>query len=86
MIVKLKRILIKIITKINRYKDLMINQIYQIYILWKPFDIMTASETICYIIDKKCSVARFGDGELSIAAYGVPIKFQKRFKTAGSIM
>lgn len=77
MNVKIKRVLIKILTKLKRCKDLTVNKIYEIYILWKPFNIMTAPETIRYIIDKKCSVARFGDGELSIAAYGSAIKFQK---------
>ena len=38
--------------KTKMYKDLIVNKIYEIYILWKPFNIMTAPETIRYIIDR----------------------------------
>lgn len=46
-------------------------------LFWKPYKLMNAKETIDYIIEHKCSVARFGDGELNIAAYGCSIGFQK---------
>ena len=36
-------------------------------IFWKPYNIMNAKETIDYIVKNQCSVARFGDGEFSIA-------------------
>ncbi len=41
------------------------------------YNIMSIDETINYIIKNKCSVARYGDGELLIAAYGTSIGFQK---------
>ena len=47
---------------------------------WKPLRIMKASETINYIIDNKCSIARFGDGELHIVAYNSALRFQKTDK------
>ena len=47
---------------------------------WKPLHIMTAKETVDYILQEKCSVARFGDGELQIAAYGCGLKFQRADK------
>lgn len=47
---------------------------------WKPFQIMTADETLDYILRNKCSVSRYGDGELQIAAYGCALKFQRADK------
>lgn len=38
---------------------------------------MNAKETIDYIVKNQCSVARFGDGEFSIATYGCGLKFQR---------
>lgn len=38
---------------------------------------MNADETIQYIIQNHCSVARLGDGELSIISYGIGLKFQR---------
>lgn len=46
-------------------------------IFWKPYKLMNAKETIDFIIERKCSIARFGDGELNIAAYGCSLGFQK---------
>ena len=46
-------------------------------IFWKPYNIMNAKETIDYIVKNQCSVARFGDGEFSIATYGCGLKFQR---------
>lgn len=45
--------------------------------LWRPYRIMSTRETIDYIIKTKCSVARFGDGEFSIVAYGCGLRFQR---------
>ena len=59
------------------YRRIIINYIYRFYLLLRSFKIMNANDTIDYIIKHKCSVARFGDGELSIAAYNDGIKFQK---------
>ena len=47
---------------------------------WKPLQIMSAQESIAYIKEHNCSVARFGDGELHITAYGCPLKFQRADK------
>ena len=47
---------------------------------WVPYKIMNARETIDYIIETSCSVARFGDGEFSIASYGCGLRFQKEDK------
>lgn len=44
---------------------------------WKPLKIMSIPETIDYILDTNCSIARYGDGELYIAGYGMGLKFQK---------
>ncbi len=44
---------------------------------WCPVKIMTPKDTVNYIIDTKCSIARFGDGELHIVAYGVALGFQR---------
>ena len=44
---------------------------------WKPYIVMDAKQTIDYIIKTNCSVARFGDGEFNIAAYGCGLGFQK---------
>lgn len=46
-------------------------------IFWKPYKIMGTRETIDYIVARKCSVARFGDGEFSIASYGCGLRFQR---------
>lgn len=51
-----------------------------IRICWKPFRIMDATDTINYVIKRSCSVARFGDGELHVAAYGCALKFQRADK------
>lgn len=67
----------KLYIKIVDYGHNIINYIYRFYLLLRPFKIMNANDTINYIIKHKCSVARFGDGELSIAAYNDSIKFQK---------
>lgn len=75
---KIEAIIKKIVRKLANYKRWAINGVYQISIWRKPFKIMSVSETVEYIIKQKCSVARFGDGELSIAAYGTGIRFQKR--------
>ncbi|MEE1281077.1 MAG: GT-D fold domain-containing glycosyltransferase [Acutalibacteraceae bacterium] len=45
---------------------------------------MTPRETVEYIIENKCSMARYGDGELGIAAYGIPIGFQRADKNLQS--
>lgn len=47
---------------------------------WKPYMIMNARDTVNYIIEKQCSVARFGDGELHVAAYGCGLRFQRADK------
>lgn len=44
---------------------------------WTPLKIMSAQESITYIKEHRCSVARFGDGELHIAAYGCALRFQR---------
>ena len=44
---------------------------------WKPFTIMDTRRTIDYIIEHRCSIARFGDGEFNIAAYGCGLRFQR---------
>lgn len=46
----------------------------------KKLNIMNADNTVKYIIDNKCSVARFGDGEFHIASEGCSIGFQKADK------
>lgn len=46
-------------------------------VFWTPFEIMNTQKTIDYIIEKDCSVARFGDGEFSIIAYGCGLRFQR---------
>lgn len=38
---------------------------------------MTEHETVDYLLNHHCSLARFGDGELAIAAYGCGIGFQE---------
>lgn len=43
----------------------------------KPLSIMNADDTVNYIIEKHCSVARYGDGELHIAQEGCSIGFQE---------
>lgn len=50
MFIQYKRMLIKVLTKINRYKNLTINDIYRVFLLWKPFNIMSASETIMFSV------------------------------------
>lgn len=49
-------------------------------LFWKPFQIMPALDTVEYIKATRCSVARFGDGELHILAYGCALKFQRADK------
>lgn len=49
-------------------------------ITWKPFTILTADDTVDYILKQHCSLARFGDGELQILAYGTGLKFQRADK------
>lgn len=39
-------------------------------------EIMTIDETLDYLLENKCSVSRYGDGELKIAL-GLDIRFQK---------
>lgn len=46
-------------------------------LLWKPYKVMNAKETVDFIVENSCSIARFGDGEMSIAAYGCGLGFQK---------
>ena len=46
-------------------------------ITWKRLNILSAYETINYLLNKNASMARFGDGELQILAYGCPLKFQR---------
>lgn len=46
-------------------------------LFWTPFHIMSAAETVEFVLKNKCSVARFGDGELHIAAYGCALRFQR---------
>lgn len=46
-------------------------------LFWKPYKIMNVQETIDYIVKTNCSVARFGDGEFSIIAYGCGLRFQR---------
>lgn len=46
-------------------------------LVWRPLHIMSAEETLAYILEHNCSVARFGDGELHIVAYGCALKFQR---------
>lgn len=43
---------------------------------YKMPNVMSDSETLDYILDKKCSVARYGDGEMNIMR-GIGIKFQR---------
>ena len=43
----------------------------------KSFHILTSEETIQYVIDNKCSVARFGDGELGMMFTGRTTGFQE---------
>ena len=43
----------------------------------KPLNILNEKQTIDYIVDRECSVARFGDGELNMMAHGQDIGFQK---------
>lgn len=38
---------------------------------------MTPTETVNYIAKNHCSMARFGDGELHIVAYGAALGLQK---------
>lgn len=47
---------------------------------WKPYMVMDAKQTIDYIVKTNCSVARFGDGEFSIVAYGCSLGFQRADK------
>lgn len=42
---------------------------------FKPLDILDSFKSIQYIIDNRCSVSRYGDGELSFF-YGVKVGFQ----------
>jgi len=67
---------------VSRIKDF-IRRRYEWYVAdsWvrKPFqkfNILESFESIQYIIDNKCSVGRFGDGELRLL-YGYNINFQK---------
>ena len=46
----------------------------------KPLTIMNADDTVGFIVHRKCSVARFGDGELHIAQEGCSIGFQESNK------
>ncbi len=48
-------------------------------IVYRKPDVMSDMQTIKYIADNKCSVARFGDGELDLMC-GIGIKFQKADK------
>lgn len=62
-------------------------KIYSLYYRWRLFDdsilrhfyklphIITVEETLCTIIKRKCSLSRFGDGEISII-YGNSLNFQ----------
>lgn len=65
------------------YYKLRIDTIYHkcmsegVRLFWKPYHIMDVEEMISYIVKQRCSVARFGDCELHIAAYGCPLKFQR---------
>lgn len=44
---------------------------------WKEIAILNFTETIDYVIKNKASLSRFGDGELTIAAHGASIGFQR---------
>lgn len=48
-------------------------------IFYKKLDVLSSYDTIKYILDNNCSVARFGDGELDLMC-GIDIKFQKADK------
>lgn len=51
--------------------------------IYRPFykkpNVISSEDTLQYIIDNKCSIARFGDGELGLM-YGVGISFQSYSK------
>lgn len=59
--------------------DILFNRIASeaVRLTWKPLHILTASDTISYILSHNCSIARYGDGELNFAAYGIGPNFQK---------
>lgn len=48
-------------------------------LIYKKPKIMSDSETVNYILSHKCSISRFGDGELDLMC-GIGIKFQKADK------
>ncbi len=48
----------------------------KIYVIFKKApSVMTNEETVKYIIDKKCSVTRYGDAEIKVA-YGTNVRYQ----------
>lgn len=76
-----KDILVKIWNKLYDFKIKVSDCWHRIYDFFytrshKPPQIMTCEETVKYILEKECSVARFGDGELKLVS-GRDLIFQK---------
>lgn len=70
----MKKYLIEIYEKIYEWK-----RIGTLRVLYRV-NIMNYKKTIQYIIDNKCSVARFGDGEFDLILHDRDLGFQERSK------
>ena len=61
----------------NKVKSLSDERAFRAFSAQYPIRVMSSVETIRYIREKRCSLARYGDGELNMILIGKSIGFQK---------
>lgn len=76
MVIFLRKVFYKLkLDRINFYWNRIASEIVRRF--GKPLNIMTSTETIEYIINNKCSIARYGDGEFFYMTACRSIGFQR---------